>query len=226
MKRLILAMVAAGLMSVVTPGATAGTQAYSTSFTTGNQAWTGNLGVDFNVNAPITVTSLGAYDSGGLGFNEGITVGLYQRLPGGDPNTDYNGTLLASVTIIGTEGSVSGNYRFVGLSSPLTLPAGYYDVDAVGFNGVNLILNANLGGVIQSNNGGGLLSFVGSGRYDLNQSLDYPTYTTVDQGESAPTLAWGGGSFIFSASVPEPSSIILFSVGMLGVLLGRRSGSR
>jgi len=232
MRRLLLYFAMVGLLSCPVGNAKAGgTQAYFTSDTTGNQAWTGNLGVDFNVNSAITVTQLGAFDSGGLGFDPGITVGLYQRLPGGDPNTDYNGTLLASVTITGTQGTVSGNYRFVDLTTPLTLQAGYYDVDAVGFNSTNLDLNENGGGgsLIQTNDGGGLVSFVGSGRFDGNSALDYPTLTTDDQGFNTSAHVFGGGSFIFSpaSAVPEPSSIALFGIGgiaLIGCLW--RSGQR
>jgi hypothetical protein len=220
-RRLMFGLAVSGLLTGVVGEAKAGgIQAYFTSNTTGNQDFGGNLGVDFNVNSPITVTELGAFDSSALGFNPGITVALYQRLPGGNPNTDYNGALLTSVTIIGVQGSVSGNYRFLDLTSPLTLTAGYYSVVAVGFNGLNLNLNENSGGVlIQTNDGGGLVSFVGSGRFDGNSSLDYPTYTTDDQGFNTSPHVFGGGSFVYSAAsaVPEPPSLTLLSIGTLGM---------
>jgi len=193
-------------------------QAYSTSNSMGNQDWGGNLGLDFNVNSAITVTQLGAFDSGQDGFVGAITVGLFERLPGtADPSSDHTGTLLASVAISGSEGTLSGNYRFLPLLSPLTLAPGFYDITAVGFSGSDPNLNENAGSVlINTNTGGGLISFVGSGRYDKNGTLDYPSETTDQQGYNTSSHVFGGGSFLFVA-VPEPSSLAI--AGLSGAIL-------
>jgi len=224
MKRAMLAALAL-LLGEVGQAMAGPIQAYSTADTTGNQNYGGNLGLDFNVISPITITALGAFDSGGLAFSPGVTVGIYQRIPGGNPNTDTSGALLGSLTIT-NQGTLMGNYSFVQLKTPLTLAAGYYDVDAVGFNGTNLDLNEYIGGSIQTNNGGGLLSFVGSGRFDPNSTLDFPSQTTDNQGFNTSPHVFGGGSFLYTSAspTPEPSAFILFGIGLaaMGVYGWRR----
>jgi PKD repeat protein len=176
-------------------------QAYSTTDAVGNQGFTGNLGLDFNVNSPIQVDSLGAFDSGQDGFVGTITVGLYTRLPGGDPNNDHNGTLIQSVTLTGTDGTLAGNYRFVQLGTPLVLQAGFYTIDAVGFSNSDLNGNEGLpGSTVTTDDGGGLISFVGSGRFDAITVPDYPSFTGAQQGFNISPPAFAAGSFLFCAA--------------------------
>jgi hypothetical protein len=196
--------------------------AYTTTNTTGNQAFSGNLGVDFNVNAPIVVSALGAFDSGQNGFVGPITVGLFQRLPGGDPNTDHAGSVLTQLTITDSLGTLVGNYRFVNLATPLTLQPGFYSIVAVGFGSNDLNGNQFLGPFnVVTNSGGGAISFVGNGRFDSNTTLDYPALTTANQGFSGlPPNVFAAGSFEF-LTTPEPSNLMLAGIGAL-CLLGRR----
>jgi hypothetical protein len=55
--------------------------AYTDAASQGNQGWGGNLGMDFTVNVPIAVTSLGVFNASGSGHITGfITVGiLYEQ---------------------------------------------------------------------------------------------------------------------------------------------------
>jgi hypothetical protein len=198
--------------------ARADSMAFSTGTGTGNQSWTGNLGLDFNVTSPITVTALGAYDSGKDGFAGPITVGLYSRVPGGDPNQDTSGNLLTSLTLNGTQGTLVGNYRFMSLGSPLVLQPGFYSIVAVGFSTADKNGNETLAGFSQTSNDiPGLLSIVGSGRYDTSSILDYPSTTSFNQGfPQASGHVFGAGNFEFQ-SAPEPASLTLLGLGALGL---------
>jgi hypothetical protein len=98
----------------------------------------------------------------------------------------------------------------------------FYDVDAVGFNGLNVDLNENIAGkapLISTDSGGGLISFVGSGRFDGNGGLDYPSLTTDEQGFNTSSHVFGGGSFLFApATTPEPSTFVLMGGVGLGLI--------
>src|ERR1035438_4853570 len=72
------------------------------------------LGMDFVVNTPVTVTELGAFDSGGDGFANTIHVGIY------NVNT---AALLGSADLIGTVGTLIAGSRFVSVT-PFTLNPG------------------------------------------------------------------------------------------------------
>src|ERR1035441_5837234 len=61
------------------------------------------LGMDFVVNTPVTVTELGAFDSGGDGFANTIHVGIY------NVNT---AALLGSADLIGTVGTLIAGSQY------------------------------------------------------------------------------------------------------------------
>ena len=82
-----------------------------------------SLGQKFTVNSPIQISQLGMFDSNGDGLGESHTVHLAQT---------SNGTQLASITFAAGSESSSGTYqngyRFLPLSSPLTLQPGTYTI--------------------------------------------------------------------------------------------------
>jgi len=220
--------------------------AYSSPNTTGNQTnFGGNLGNDFTVSGNIQITGLGAYDSSGDGFGSStIFVGLYSRASSNTNANPTTGTLIEEIALTGTTAtlvsgpatvagttSLAGNYRYTALTgTPLVLTAGNYSIVAVGFGPANPDGNVGLTPpfTINTDPGLGNVTYVGSGRFDGNTTLDLPTQSSANQGFPAlPPASFAGGSFQFTA-VPEPSVIVqsglLASLGCgLGWFRRRRS---
>ncbi|MGA2620595.1 MAG: PEP-CTERM sorting domain-containing protein [Thermoguttaceae bacterium] len=243
--RRVLALLVVALVCGLVVQAKADYVALSTPDLVGNQTWTGNLGLDFNVASPIWVTALGAYDSSGNGFSSTITVGLYQRsttapppLTAGNPSTEHYGSLLASKSLLGTPADWEGDYRYVPLSSAIQLQPGDYSIVAVGFGSGNPNGNENISppSFIVNAYSGSQLSFVGTGRYDSKTTLDYPYYTTAQNGYPNVTPeVFAAGSFEFSLAnpavigVPEPTGIVallgLAGMGLIGLVWRRRAAA-
>ena len=188
--------------------------AYDNSLQTGNQTLTGSvsLGMDFNVNAPISVTALGVFDSGGRPLLNSLTAILYNRA---------TQTAVAQFTFpVGTSMTLINGDLFQNLNTPLILPAGFQgSIVAQGFgtgqpNGNSTLIPPFTGPT--TNNGGGLISFVGTSRYGATGT--YPT--TPD----AVVNQYGAGTFMFNAAatsaVPEPATF-----GMLGAAFSLLAGS-
>lgn len=175
--------------------------ALSSNITQGNQGWTGALGMDFNVLSPITVTQLGAFDSGLNGFIGTITVGIFNR--------DSRSLVGTSASLTGMDGSLVGSQRMADVAG-FNLAAGRYSIVAIGFS--NQDQNGNVGVFPYAgpsstmNTGGGLIQFVGDARYGAQGgSFAYPL-TTVDTG---PANRYDAGTFSFTQAVPEPSTYAL-----------------
>lgn len=167
---------------------------------TSNQFISNPLGLDFNVNQPITITALGVFDSGQNGLAFAQVVRIYDR------STQQS---IASLTVpAGTTASLIGGSRFVDLVTPLLLPAGFLGSVVAEINPTDGNWNSGGGtGISTLNTGGGALSFVGGGRVSDDGPGVYPT--RLDGGPANRYLA---GTFAFTA-VPEPTTAALLAVG-------------
>jgi hypothetical protein len=202
------------IVALTSAAADAGFLALESSREAGNQAYTGNLGMDFNVLAPITVTHIGAYDHNedGIPIEFPITVGIFNR----------TGTLVA-----GTQASISsgtsseiapfgGNNLFFDIAD-VSLSIGEYSVVAIGYGGNSPEMNGNAGSGSGSppsiDSGGGLIEFVGGARFG-GTSFGYPG--TLDGG---PANRYDAGTFIYEAAdtapVPAPMTVGLLGIGLL-----------
>ena len=190
----------------------------------GNQSFSGSLGTDFNVLAPISVTSLGVFDAGGGALATNLTVYLYNRT---------TKALVTSVTFArGTTSTLINGDLFSTLGSPVNLAAGFLgSIVADGFNSTQKDGNTFMIPAFTSptlNTGGGLISFgtPPSVRYS-SAGLAGVFPDTVDNSG----VLYGAGTFQFQGAgvsgVPEPGSFVLLgsAIGMLGILRLRRRSS-
>lgn len=180
----------------------------------GNQNFTGLVGMDFQVGAaPILVTQLGAYDSDANGFVNPIQVGIF--------NIDTGMLIGPMATLMNASNTLIGYDRFADVTD-FVLGTGNYSIVAQGFSSADM--NGNTGvsnaGVAPTVNGGGLISFIGNSRYSTSTAFALPN--TIDTG---PANRYDAGTFMFTA-VPEPTSIALLGVGLLGFVLSRRKSAK
>ena len=208
---------ALAMMAAIVPAHASSIIAYTDPGGSGNQAWGGNLALDFTVNSAITVSAMGVFNAAGAGLIAGtLQVAIF--------NTGTNTQVTPTVTFHGAY-TPTGFDVFQSIT-PVTLGPGNYLVDAVGFSASDLNGNLNLGGSGPAlNTGGGLLSFTGAG-WDSNSTLDEPLTCAICKAAPSPqNRQFDAGTFQFSAlsSVPEPGTAGLILCGMaLAAALRRR----
>jgi len=192
---------AVAVMGLGASAAVADTIAYDNSYPVsetdptppgGFQRWKGNLGLDFVVDTPITVTYLGAFDNhklanldGSLG--NGVDVAIFNSAGAQiGPSVQFNSS--------NTGTQVNGD-AFLPVS--ISLGVGDYSIVALNDLNYNTGYNSNAVNPYSTENSGGAISFVGSGRYDINSSsLDLPGNT-----DGGPTNRYDAGTFAFTTGI-------------------------
>jgi len=175
-----------------------------------------SLGMDFDVNSGIVITGLGVFDSGGDGLRSPLTAHIYDR--------DTRISLAQLTFTPANPGNLIGGSRFLPLAVPLQLLPGFHGVIAVDYVNSMNELNGNLrvsSGGWTTDSGGGLISFVGSGRHGLmGAGAGFPDIIET----ACPANCYAAGTFQF-VPVPEPSTWLLLAVGgALAWLRGLRAG--
>ena len=175
----------------------AGTVAFEVPASTiGNQDFDGALGMDFDVLQPVTVTQLGVFDSGGDGLNRTITSHLYNR---------SSHALLATIEFSGANpGTLLGGSRFQPLVAPIDLPAGFQGtIVAEGYGPDEPNGNQGISPLgLTTNDGAGLLSFVGLGRYGMAPGEFPPTE------DSGPENRYAAGTFLFQPQGAQGQDVV------------------
>ncbi|GJD18310.1 hypothetical protein RIVM261_032660 [Rivularia sp. IAM M-261] len=211
--------VALGLGICYEQKAEAGFTAYKVSAGDyGNQNFDGILGMDFIVNEAIKITDLGVFDDASNGLVSALTTELWSRNDKGTPNNFYDDigiTKLASMNFSPNEpGQLDGGSRFKKLDNPLVIRPGNYTIVAYGYGRGENNGNAWGGGWGTTNNGGGLISFVGLSRYGHIWSGDVFGQSIGSRPDWGAENRYAAGTFKYeAASVHEPSSIL----GVLGL---------
>lgn len=198
--------------------------------TAGNQAYNLRLAMLFDVNKPIRVGQIGAFDDGSDGIQSGtITTEIWSRTGGGTGPGDLASgvTQLAFETFTPNDpGTLIGGSRFKDLSAPIVLSPGEYAVVSFGYDSDDR--NGNRGSAPlapwSTNDGGGAIEFVGLSQFDRASTPGSPALgDTVDGG---PADRYAAGTFSYSV-VPVPAALPLMLGGLaLMAGLARRGGRR
>lgn len=190
--------------------------------TVGQQNFGGALGIDFVATRPLSVSSLGVFDSGsdGIAPSASIIAELWRRddMGTGDPGDDVGLEMLASLSFsAGDDGLLEGGSRFKDLPTALTLDPGAYTIVAHGYNADELLGNAGFDRetVSMVDTEAGSVEFVGTGRFGVTAG-EFP-----GSPDAGPANRYLAGTFKYTV-VPEPAVGGLLAAAGAAVLLVRR----
>lgn len=186
--------------------------AYTYPQLTGNQWFSGALGMDFDVNQDIYITALGIFDSGQDGIKNNIDCIIYDR---------ETQQVVASRSFSPTSmGHGDGTSNFLTFNAPLLLKAGFKgSIVAQGYGILEKNGNSFVAGnsyAVSLNDGGGLISFTGKSR---NGNFGaFPTNVDLNVAQ------YGAGNFRYHAvnPVPEPTAMAILAFTLASALRVRK----
>lgn len=215
MDKFVIAFTAAASLFLAAAPAYSNTIVYNAPNTRlTNQNWTGTLGLDFTVNAPVNVVALGVF-AGSANVTSDAKVVIF----------DENGAAVSPiVSFLGTLNPAGDAYVFKSVT-PFTLGVGNYQLASWGFGtGFGFYNPRAFGGSDPSevtfNSAGGKLTATAS-RYN-NPGVFGTRATILD----ALPVQYGSASFVVAA-VPEPATwgMMIVGFGMAGVAFRRRKAA-
>ncbi len=171
----------------------------------GNQAFSGSLGMDFNVVNTIIVTRLGVYDDGTDGLKLPITARLWDRATQAE---------VASVEFTAENpGTLIRGSRFKDLTAPVKLEAGFQGIIAAeGYGADEKVFNSGgktnqMPWVLETGNGS--LLFTGSSRYGVIAGV-FPE--GLDGG---PAARYAAGTFEYETTPPALPGTPIVSINQI-----------
>ncbi len=212
-KTILLAWLVVGLALAARPAGGSYIAYINYTGATGSQEWGGPLGMDFDVNSSICITHLGVFDSGADGLGRTLTAQIWDRTDTSSPLAELEFTSADAGTLIDSS-------RFKLLPTPLDLSGGEYAIVAYGYGSGEPNGNEGAAGPSAAykatDDGGGLISFVGTARYGSTPG-EFP-----GDADTGPANRYSAGTFAYT---PEPAALALLAVGGLVALRRRRRPS-
>ena len=170
------------------------------SFTTNNGDGPWTLGFEFSTNTDVNLTHLGSFDFNQDGFVVSHDVGLW----------DAAGKLLVSTTVNSSD-TLNGYFRYKTISSILLKAGESYFVGANGYGGSYDTYALTAPDLTTAS----AVNYITSA-YNTGSSLELPSDFGNDSG-------YYGANFMFEAvSVPEPISLALIALGLVGISFSQK----